>query len=258
MIKTHFPNLQKVTKMKILGIKFAIETETNKENWQSTINKIRAIAFEYKFDTISIYGKISLINALIIPHIIFLAKVFLPLKSQIKTLQYIIYKFLWSPSYIEPIKREKLTPDHKDGGIRMPDVEAKFKTAFILKLTDRLQEKNLHQFFAAYLKYNLHRKLKNLNPVLHTQNLLNRPTPNQTWSQTLQITEHTNKYIYKSIYIFISKNTTACFAVKAPQVFLQKKRKNEPKTNRECSITYGCSGGVIRNSMVASRNYTKE
>ena len=34
--------------------------------------------------------------------------------------------------------------------------------------------------------------------------------------------------------------------------------RDEPKTNRKCSITYGCSGGVIRNSMVASRNYTKE
>ena len=67
----------------------------------------------------------------------------------------------------------------------MPDVEAKIKTAFILKLTDLLQEKNLHQFFTAYAKYNLHRKLKNLNPSLYPQNLLNRPTPNKTWNQTL-------------------------------------------------------------------------
>ena len=214
ILKTYFPNLQKVTKTKILGIKLAIETETNKENWQSTINKIRAIAFEYKFDTISIYGKISLINALINPHIIFLAKIFLPLKSQIKTLQYIIYKFLWSPSYIEPIKREKLIPDHKDGGIRMPDIEAKIKTAFILKLTDLLQEKNLHQFFTAYAKYNLHRKLKNLNTALYTQNLLNRPTPNKTWNQTLQITEHVNKSIqnwenvkFRDIYWIIANPT---------------------------------------------------
>ena len=38
---------------------------------------------------------------------------------------------------------------------------------------------------------------------------------------------YTRIYIY--MYIFISKNTTACFAVKAPQVFLQKKRKMNPK-----------------------------
>ena len=189
MIKKHFSSPQKVTKMKILGIKFAIETETNKENWQSTINKIRAIAFESKFDTISIYGKISQINALIIPHIIFLAKVFLSLKSQIKTLQYIIYKFLWSPSYIEPIKRERLTPHHKDGGIKMPDVKAKIKTAFVLKLTDLLQERNLHQFFAAYAKYNLHRKLKKPKPFLiYTK-------PSQSPYSQPNITEHINKSV---------------------------------------------------------------
>ena len=65
-------------------------------------------------------------------------------------------------------------------------------------------------------------------------------------------------FIFALIYIFISKNATACFSVKAPQVFLQKKMRNESKTNRKCSVTYGCLGGVIRNSMVASRNYTKE
>ena len=38
------------------------------------------------------------------------------------------------------------------------------------------------------------------------------------------------------IYIFISKNTTACFAVKSPQVFLQKKRKMNPKQTKNAVL----------------------
>ena len=187
IIRSHFLAIQKVKRMKILGIHFSIESETTKSNWQSTINKIRSISFEYRFDKISIYGKVAIINALIIPHIIFLARVFLPLKSQIKTLQYIFHKFLWYPSYIEPIQRNKLTPDHKDGGIRMPDVESTIKTSFIMKIIDLIQNKNLNLFYAAYAKYNLHRNLKNLNRNLHLRNSLNRPTPNPTWKQAIEL-----------------------------------------------------------------------
>ena len=63
------------------------------------------------------------------------------------------------------------------------------------------------------------------------------------------------------IYIYISllaKILQPVSPLRLLRYFCKKKTKNEPKTNRECSITYGCSGGVIRNSMVASRNYTKE
>ena len=47
--------------------------------------------------------------------------------------------------------------------------------------------------------------------------------------QTSKALKPQKSFLVKLLYIFIGKNTTACFAVKAPQVFLQKKRKINPK-----------------------------
>ena len=65
-------------------------------------------------------------------------------------------------------------------------------------------------------------------------------------------------YVYIIIYISLLAKILQPVSLLRLLRYFCKKTKNVPKTNRECSITYGCSGGVIRNSMVASRDYTKE
>ena len=188
-IKTQFPQISQVSEIKILGMLFSIANDTNKKNWERTIHKIRAIAQEHQSGHMSIYGKTILINALLLPHIQAVARLHFPTRHQIRMIERIFYKFLWYPSVLEPISRSKLTNEHKNGGIRFPDVKAKVKAAFAMSLLSTLQNKVKDQFFIANLVYNLNRKLSAYNATLWQRNSLNKPFPNSHWDKAYSLLE---------------------------------------------------------------------
>ena len=192
-------------------MQFSLSHDMATLNWKTTSAKIRSIAIENQNNNLSIYGKIQLINALLLSHIIFLARIFLPSQQQINAIQHIIHKFLWFPSYLEPINRKKLIPDHRNGEIRMPDIDAKSKAAFAMKLLLVLQNKSTKHFYSQYMIYNLNRKLDHLNPDLYKHNSINRPTPNHTWQKTYDILngilpqQNISELDFKDIYWLLTK-----------------------------------------------------
>ena len=133
-IARHFPDIVATNEITILGIPFSLHHDSGNALWEKTIQKISAIAQQNSHENMSLYGKSTLVNALLMSHILMAARLFFPSQSQIKRLNTIVFKFLWFPSFLEPIKRSKLVKDHKDGGLRFPDIQSKIKAVFMMKL----------------------------------------------------------------------------------------------------------------------------
>ena len=70
------------------------------------------------------HGKLLLITTLLLPHITFTARVLQCPKKTKMSISKILYKFLWSPSYFEPISRITLSKILQHGGIGMPSSSA--------------------------------------------------------------------------------------------------------------------------------------
>ena len=79
------------------------------------------------------HGKRLLIRTLLLSHITFTARVFpCPRKMQM-SISKIFHKFLWFPSYFEPIIRITLSKIPQHDGIGMPSSSAKTNTAFLIR-----------------------------------------------------------------------------------------------------------------------------
>ena len=90
---------------------------------------------------------------------------------------------------INQIKRSKLVKNHKDGGLRFPDIQSKIKAAFMMKLLLTIQNKMRDHFFIAYIMYNLNIKLTPYNKTLYQRNSINHLFPNHYWEKTVNLLE---------------------------------------------------------------------
>ena len=183
----HFPAASQVEELKILGIYFSLTNNASTKNWKIVITKLRKLAYEHQSETISIYGKILMINALFLPHVILLARIFFPTSRQINTISHIFYKFFWYPHYLEPMQRQKLSANHKEGGCNFPNPKAKIQAAFAMKLVSILQNNSPDMFYVKYAKYNLSYHLRRFNKDLYNRNSPHRWKPNSTWQTSLSI-----------------------------------------------------------------------
>ena len=132
-IKKHLPEAKYPNEAKILGIRFSLIFSTLKQNWSRLTGIIKGVADSHKHCNISMHGKLLLIKTLLLPHITFTAKVFqCPRNTQISVSK-ILHKFLWSPSYFEPISRITLSKIPQHGGIGMPSSSALTNIAFLIR-----------------------------------------------------------------------------------------------------------------------------
>ena len=108
------------------------------------------------------HGKLLLIKTLLLPHITFTARVFqCPRKTQ-KSISKILHKFLWSPSYFEPISRITLSKIPQHGGIGMPYSSAWTNTAFLIRFKSLAANPTPNLFWTSYALYNLSHRIRNL------------------------------------------------------------------------------------------------
>ena len=102
--------------------------DKNKNNWRKATQRIKSIIEIHKDRKLSIYGKIQIINTLLVPLIIHLAKTPIPPQNVVNHINSLMYSFLWHPNWIENIKRTKLTANTEQGGVKMINIKAKFET----------------------------------------------------------------------------------------------------------------------------------
>ena len=129
-----------------------------------------------------------LIKTLLLPHITFIAKIFqCPRKTQM-SISKILQKFLWSPSYFEPISRITLSKISQHGGIGMPSSSAWTNTTFLIRFKSFTANPTPNLFWMSYALYNLSNRIRSLYPEMFSNSIPHKPEPNSDWKQILFFT----------------------------------------------------------------------
>lgn len=138
--------------IKSLGIYLGInKIECKTLNFSKMYGKIETTLSNWKKRNLTLIGKITVIKSLIIPQITFLASVSEIEKKEIKKIQTLIYKFIWD-NKVEKVKRETLSLELYEGGLKMIDIEKyidAIKIGWIKKLTtkDSANWKTIPRFY---------------------------------------------------------------------------------------------------------------
>ena len=126
--------------IKALGAYFGTNVdECNELNWNNKLKQCNSIIENWNKHKLTFYGKIQVINSIIIPKFVFLFQSLLVPKKQIVEINKLIFKFLWNNKR-EKIKRSVITGPKSKGGLGMIDLDA-FITSLKLKWIKSLIEK---------------------------------------------------------------------------------------------------------------------
>jgi hypothetical protein len=140
--------IRTVNKLKICGITFSRDhTELLKENWEMVLSKVTTKLNMWKGRDLSVVGKSTVINAQILPIIMYTGAVLdLPQKYSQKLTKQII-NFVWKGS--EKIPRATSHLPFEKGGLNIPLLNAKAAASKAKIIKNYLMELNLHgkQYF---------------------------------------------------------------------------------------------------------------
>ena len=100
----------------------------------------------------------------------------------LNTINSIIFKFLWHPSFLEAVKRTKLQENMKSGGIDLTDIKLKMQVARFIRIQNLMQNDQAADFWEAWASYNLGSKMTQFNKNRYTLRLPNKFDPNETWT----------------------------------------------------------------------------
>ena len=211
--RSTFPQRKILSSTKVLGINFSFQSQDLSKNWDNLIRSLPYSTLATLNPKGSLYFKVTSINQHFIPKILFLFRIILPNPKQIKPQTSLLFKFLWSYSPFEPIKRSTLYLPKTDGGIAIPSIGLKTLTAFLWKLIIILQSPNSNKHF--WMKcglYNLGTKIIPIKPNLFSYSQPHPPKPNPLWSKTLNIFQKNpipsdllNNLTFKSLYQILLK-----------------------------------------------------
>ena len=153
------------TGLKILGITFFTdELQTTNYNWKNVIDKLKRKTDILKTRSLSLRGKVILLNSVTLSKIWYLSSVIPMPNWALKTIEKIIFKFIWGDTGNEPIKRQTLyLPIHKGGlGLLHPKHQSQ---ALRLKHFFKIVDPNKTEFWLYYARYWLARRITRQNPT---------------------------------------------------------------------------------------------
>ena len=112
--------IDKVNKpIKILGVHFTYHLKKKQElNYDETLRSLSETLAGWKWQNLTLYGKIQVVKTFVIPKFMFRASLMCSTKKVKKELNSIIYIFIWKGR--DKIKCLALIRDYKSGGLRMP------------------------------------------------------------------------------------------------------------------------------------------
>ena len=133
------------TPMKYLGhYIYYNASEAQRIEWEEKITKIKKLLNNWSRRNLTIFGRVTILKCLALSQIIHLMIVdSIPLKY-FKTIENLIYKFIWKKKN-EKIKRSVLTENYEKGGIKMIDIDNQL-LSFRLKWLGRFLNGNLEMW----------------------------------------------------------------------------------------------------------------
>ena len=187
-----------------------------KRNWDDLIQLIPYTTLPLLNPDDSLYSKVISINQHLLPKIFFYARIILPTAKQIKSLIFLLFKFLWNFSNFETIKRLTLNLPKSDGGIALPFIGAKAPAAYLRQFIYLLKTPSPSaQFWLTYAIYNLGTKIIPFQLDLYTNSQPHRPNPNPHWKKILTLLAKINaklealsKLSFKQLNLHLLKSKT--------------------------------------------------
>ena len=196
---------------KTLGIWFSHDyREASKLNFDNKLQSMENILNIWTSRNLSWKGKVVIIKTLVIPQISHLLALCYCPENILKKIDKVLFNFLWNKKPAK-IKRETITSNYVDGGIRMPDIFSVHVTAKISWIKRLISEEtehnkwtNLMWYMLNFEKYLIHNKIPksycdNCLTIFHRQllecwqSIKNRPP--------VGVEEIINEYIFDNIYI---------------------------------------------------------
>lgn len=114
--------------VKSLGVYFGLDTEkVQKLNWDNKLDKLQRLLSVWRKRDLTLYGKSVVINVIAMSQIFYIMSVTDTPNDIIKTLEAIIYSFLWSGKR-DKVKRTCIISDYAKGGIKLFDIKSKLNT----------------------------------------------------------------------------------------------------------------------------------
>ena len=190
MLRSLFPENQFTENISILGFLFGSSIVNQQENWKKIIIKLKNISNLHKHRQVSMLGKVLLLNALFVPHILTLARFSLPNSKHIRQIQKIFYSFLWHPQPFEPVKRSHLTADKSNGGINFPDPMLKNYTSFVMPFKSLFSGVHSNHFWYDWMLFNLGTKVLTIRKTSYSNSAPHGEKPNNHWMTALKMYEN--------------------------------------------------------------------
>lgn len=124
------------TPINYLGVHIAgDQLSRDTKNWYSKLEKMEKLLNQWKRRKITIFGKISVIKALALPKITYVAQCLPVPDDVVKRVNTLFYDFIWGK--FERVKRNTMIGDLNNGGLKMIDVESHFvalKSSWVAKI----------------------------------------------------------------------------------------------------------------------------
>ena len=162
--------LKWVTKMKILGVVFGQDTDT--DNWRPKLEKLEKHLNLWKSRSLSLVGKSLIINVLGISKLLYLSAVLCVPKWVISKVNNLVWPFLWG-SRIETVSRMTCHQSLGKGGLGIFNFQTKSDSFKLASLICNLEDRESKSFFLT--KYFLGSRLASCRPEWHS--LCNNSTP---------------------------------------------------------------------------------
>jgi hypothetical protein len=127
--------------IKALGIFFSTnEKECYSLNWEKCIEKCSETLKMWKKRNLTIFGRIQVINSLIVPNLLYRLHSLVLNKVTLNILEKMVFNFIWKEK-IDKIKRKTMIGPKNKGGLAVIDIVSKYeamKIKFVSSLNDNL------------------------------------------------------------------------------------------------------------------------
>ena len=191
--------------IKILGIYFNIRETISNLNWEKKISNIDKILHIHSKRDLTIFGKTKIINTLALSHINMIAKIQLPSKKQIKSINKLIFTFLWHPRKIEQISRSKITKQKDDGGIGIPNLKLRTDAIFVSRMSKifGFRRDEMKEPWHLDALYQIGTRIIPIMPDLYSNERPNADLPDSQYTAILKIfhTANADGVVWKNIKI---------------------------------------------------------
>ena len=199
------------SKIKLLGISYSF-TEKTTENWIKPIKQMEKIIQIQKFRNLTMYGKIHVMNTLIVPLIFQKLHVLDVDDKFIKQIDNLLFNFMWHPEK-ELVSREDMVANKCDGGLNMIDIFAKRDAALVNKLKIIANSNYGEEFWIDWALYNVGIQIKDINKNIFTNTKPHSGDPTKYWKDICKVYRSVKESVldwkvvtYKTLYMLFKMN----------------------------------------------------